>query len=59
LQEVRKLFLVGGYSSNSAKQSLVESRRIELRLEFFALHDPHELSAEAMEKLGVCQLKDS
>ena len=59
LQEVRKLFLAGGYSSNSAKQSLADSRRIELRLEFFALHDPHEMSAEVMEKLGECQLKDS
>lgn len=59
LQEVRKLFLVGGYSSNSAKQTLAESRRIELRLEFFPLHDPHESPAEAMGKLGSCQLKDS
>lgn len=59
LQEVRTLFLVGGYSSNSAKQSRDESRRIELRLEFFALHDdPHEISAEPMGELGSCKLRD-
>lgn len=37
-EQVRDLFLVGGYSFNSAKASLEESRRIELRLEFFS-HD--------------------
>jgi outer membrane protein OmpA-like peptidoglycan-associated protein len=34
MNQVRDLFLVGGYSFNSAKASLEESRRIELRLEF-------------------------
>lgn len=33
-EQIRSLFLVGGYSSNSAKETLDESRRIELRLEF-------------------------
>lgn len=41
LEQVRKLFLVGGYSFNSAKQTLEESRRIELRLEFYGLGEPH------------------
>ncbi|MDR1310755.1 MAG: OmpA family protein [Burkholderiaceae bacterium] len=35
LEQVRRLFLVGGYSFNSAKKSLEESRRVELRLEYF------------------------
>lgn len=39
LEQVRELFLVGGYSFNSAKASLEESRRIELRLEFFGLDE--------------------
>jgi outer membrane protein OmpA-like peptidoglycan-associated protein len=33
-EQIRDLFLVGGYSSNSAKKTPEESRRIELRLEF-------------------------
>ena len=33
-QQIRALFLVGGYSFNSAKASPEESRRIELKLEF-------------------------
>jgi outer membrane protein OmpA-like peptidoglycan-associated protein len=38
-EQVRDLFLVGGYSFNSAKASLEESRRIELRMEFFQLDE--------------------
>ena len=37
LEAIRRLFLVGGYSSNSARESLDASRRIELRLEFFGM----------------------
>lgn len=33
-EDIRQLFLVGGYSTNSQKETLEESRRIELRLEF-------------------------
>lgn len=40
-EQVRDYFLVGGYSFNSAKKSLEESRRIELRLEFFGLDEVH------------------
>lgn len=36
-EQVRSLFLVGGYSFNSAKPTPEESRRIELRLEFYGL----------------------
>lgn len=38
-EQVRDLFLVGGYSFNSAKASLEESRRIELRMEFFGVDE--------------------
>lgn len=37
LEQIRELFLVGGYSFNSAKPSFEESRRIELRLEFMGI----------------------
>ncbi len=33
--DIKRLSLVGGYSSNSAKERPEDSRRIELRLEFF------------------------
>lgn len=36
---IRKLFLVGGYSFNSMKASKEESRRVELKLEFWALDE--------------------
>jgi outer membrane protein OmpA-like peptidoglycan-associated protein len=37
--QVRHLFLVGGYSSNSAKADAASSRRIELKLKFWELND--------------------
>jgi flagellar motor protein MotB len=37
LEQIRELFLVGGYSFNSAKSSLEASRRIEMRLEFLGI----------------------
>jgi len=42
LEQIRELFLVGGYSFNSAKRSFDESRRIELRLEFFGVDEARE-----------------
>lgn len=39
-QQIRALFLVGGYSFNSAKESDAESRRVEMRLEFLGIGDP-------------------
>jgi outer membrane protein OmpA-like peptidoglycan-associated protein len=35
--QIRKLFLVGGYSFNSAKEKPEESRRIELKLDFLGM----------------------
>lgn len=43
LEQIRKLFLVGGYSFNSAKASYNESRRIELRLEFLGIDEPAQV----------------
>jgi flagellar motor protein MotB len=39
---IQNLFLVGGYSSNSIRKTPEESRRIELKLEFYDLKDPKE-----------------
>lgn len=53
---IRELFLVGGYSFNSIKTSKEESRRVELKLEFWALDEikptPPDLSGTAF---GTCQ----
>lgn len=37
MEDVRRLFLVGGFSFNSTKESKQESRRVELRLDFRAV----------------------
>jgi outer membrane protein OmpA-like peptidoglycan-associated protein len=39
---IQKLFFVGGSSSNSLKQAAAESRRIELKIEFYDLKEPKE-----------------
>ncbi|MDX8380183.1 MAG: flagellar motor protein MotB [Gallionella sp.] len=54
---VRDYFLVGGYSYNSAKKSLEESRRIELRLEFFGLDETHPALSEIVRgDFGHCRI---
>jgi outer membrane protein OmpA-like peptidoglycan-associated protein len=39
---IKRLFLVGGYSSNSTRQTPEESRRIELRIEFYQVDELDE-----------------
>ena len=54
---IRELFLVGGYSFNSSKDSPEASRRIELRLEFLGLGENREVHAAAPPgNFGVCTL---
>ena len=56
-EQVRDLFLVGGYSFNSAKASLEESRRIELRLEFYQLDEPRPaLNDIPRGNFGICRI---
>ena len=42
-EKIRDLFLVGGYSFNSAKTTAEASRRIELRLEFVGIGETPEI----------------
>jgi outer membrane protein OmpA-like peptidoglycan-associated protein len=58
LDQIRRLFLVGGYSSNSARASLDASRRIELRLEFFGVDEDRvaEQSGDGGAGFGTCAL---
>jgi outer membrane protein OmpA-like peptidoglycan-associated protein len=57
MEQVRDLFLVGGYSFNSAKASLEESRRIELRLEFYGIGEPHQKIEDIPHNdFGTCRI---
>lgn len=53
---IHRLFLVGGYSFNSAKQSFDESRRIELRLDFYGINEAPEAAPEAPVDYGACAI---
>jgi outer membrane protein OmpA-like peptidoglycan-associated protein len=56
-EQVRDLFLVGGYSFNSAKKSFEESRRIELRLEFLRVDEARPAVDETQRgDFGVCRI---
>ena len=57
MEQVRALFLVGGYSFNSAKKSLEESRRIELRLEFYGIDEAHAQTEDIPRNdFGQCRI---
>lgn len=54
-ERIRDLFLVGGYSFNSAKKTPEESRRIELRIEFLEIGEMPELyQAMPRGNFGTC-----
>ena len=63
MAQVRRLFLVGGFSFNSSKGSKDESRRVELRLDFRALNEAPEpvrrgsAADLASIPVGACQLR--
>jgi flagellar motor protein MotB len=57
-EQIRDLFLVGGYAFNMEKQSPEESRRIELRLEFFGLEEDRPLVPDRDgAEFGRCQIR--
>ena len=66
---IRNLFMVGGYSSNAPKGTDEESRRVEFKLEFWALGEKNKVEKKnaslsstsskgtlAEQGLGTCQL---
>ena len=56
-EQVRDLFLVGGYSSNSARKSLEASRRIELRLEFLGIGEARQaVDPSTRGEFGTCRI---
>lgn len=56
-EQIRELFLVGGYSFNSAKEKPEDSRRIELRLEFMGIGEkPATREGAPRGDFGSCAL---
>lgn len=55
-EEVRALFLVGGYSFNAAKDTDEESRRVEIRLEFLKHGETRPSAPNAVGNFGTCAL---
>lgn len=55
-EEVRALFLVGGYSFNAAKDTDEESRRVEIRLEFLKHGETRPPAPNAVGNFGTCAL---
>ena len=57
-KEVRDLFFVGGYSFNAAKSTDEESRRVEMRLEFWRIDDEKQPQPpEARDDFGECAIR--
>jgi flagellar motor protein MotB len=57
-EQIRELFLVGGYAFNLGKATPEESRRIELRLEFFGLDEVRPTAPDITQgDFGRCQVR--
>lgn len=57
LEQVRAMFVVGGYSFNAVKETDEESRRVEMRLQFLGVRETRQ-SAEGIApgNFGTCAL---
>jgi outer membrane protein OmpA-like peptidoglycan-associated protein len=55
-EQVRSLFLVGGYSFNAAKDRDEESRRVEMRLEFLGVEERRQEVHQLPGNFGECAL---
>ena len=53
---IKELFLVGGYSSNSLRSTDEESRRIELRIEFYQVDENRAAPSAADAATGRCTI---
>jgi outer membrane protein OmpA-like peptidoglycan-associated protein len=54
--QIKQLFLLGGYSSNSLKSTDEESRRIELRIEFYQVDEERVPPASVDSASGPCRI---
>jgi outer membrane protein OmpA-like peptidoglycan-associated protein len=56
-EDVRSLFLVGGYSFNAAKDTDEESRRVEMRMEFLGIDERRTSATAQSGNFGECALR--
>lgn len=56
-EDVRSLFLVGGYSFNAAKDTDEESRRVEMRMEFLGIQELRAQASHQSGNFGECALR--
>jgi outer membrane protein OmpA-like peptidoglycan-associated protein len=57
LEQIRALFIVGGYSFNAAKNTDDESRRVEMRLELLAFNEKRPTTdGISPGNFGICRL---
>jgi hypothetical protein len=56
-EDVRNLFLVGGYSFNDSKDTDEESRRVEMRLEFLGVGEERAPVPLQSGNFGDCALR--
>lgn len=56
-EDVRSLFLVGGYSFNAAKDTDEESRRVEMRMEFLGIQERRASAMSQSGNFGECALR--
>ena len=56
-EDVRSLFLVGGYSFNAAKDTDEESRRVEMRMEFLGMQELRASAIAQTGNFGDCALR--
>jgi outer membrane protein OmpA-like peptidoglycan-associated protein len=56
-EDVRSLFLVGGYSFNAAKETDEESRRVEMRMEFLGMGEQRAVAMAQSGNFGDCALR--
>jgi outer membrane protein OmpA-like peptidoglycan-associated protein len=57
VEQIRSLFIVGGYSFNQAKLDAEESRRVEFRLEFLGVGEQREVVVGRGQPLGECAIQ--
>jgi flagellar motor protein MotB len=56
-EDVRSLFLVGGYSFNASKETDDESRRVEMRIEFLGIDEHRPQAMVQPGNFGDCALR--
>jgi outer membrane protein OmpA-like peptidoglycan-associated protein len=57
-KQIQELFFVGGYSFNSTQASDEDSRRIELKLEFYALNEKQDIALQKKRQAAVLRLAE-